>query len=209
MKLLRNVIPATFLLSIALTPVSAETININMFSQNNGSSQGVTVTGSGKGPFSTYTGSVWNNYEPPFAGAVNTGPLVNSSGDTTSVELTSTTSVVSSFSNGQTSLDALKGYLYTNSSTNVAPDFTFTGLDSTLSYDLYIAAQGDKSGQGSTFTIGSDTLTATGTTPGASSYIENTNFVKFENVQADGSGNLEFTWEAGTTTQALNSIQLV
>ncbi|NBC25865.1 MAG: hypothetical protein GVY08_03320 [Bacteroidetes bacterium] len=103
----------------------------------------------------------------------------------------------------------MKGYIYTDTNTTVAPDFTFTGLDSTLSYDLYIAAQGDTSGQGGTFTIGSDTLTATGTTPGASSYIEGTNFVKFENVQADGSGNLEFTWEIGNGFQPLNSIQLV
>jgi len=187
----------------------AQVININ-FVSSNGSNSNVTISGSGLGPAS-YAGTSWNN---PLNSDANGGTttslsdMQDSEGNPTTVDFSFGS--WGSFSYTNTSLDILENYIYQSPSNGSPQSFSFSGLTASGLYDIYFVSQGDSDGQGASYTIGSTTLSTTGSDASASTFVEGQNFVVFSGLQADGSGTISGTWDhLPSEFGATNAIQIV
>lgn len=162
-------------------------------------------------------GTVWNGISPG-AGSFTSGPLVDSTGAATPV----TVSLESFFQYAANERPAafasplLTDFVYqTMLGPNGPPGlFAINNLVPGGTYDLYFYSQnGGYSNTATSFTIGGDTKVATNINPfagGAPSFIENTNYVVFSGLTADGLGTIvgEFNDVAAANNAAFNGIQI-
>jgi hypothetical protein len=76
---------------------------------------------------------------------------------------------------------------------------TLTGLGANTYIDLYIyVGAGHTAGEGGTFTFASTPKTATDEDAVETAYTEGVNYVKFTDLQADGSGTITGSWSAAS-----------
>ena len=114
-------------------------------------------------------------------------------------------------------LDLYEGNIYLDANGEFGPSgpstITFAGLGAGTIVDLYFyIGAGHTSGEGGTITIGSTSFSASDADGVETGYTLGTNYVKFDDVVADGSGNITATWSensgAGQRFTSLAGIQL-
>lgn len=215
---LKSLFTASLAVLLTAPLASAQVININITSGNGNGTAPLTLNGtiaSATVAPATYNGGNWNDL-------VNTPTgmdLIDSEGNATTIDVAFAAGA--NAANGGFSfsyaagLDLLNNYMASNNGFGGEVDpgtITFGGLDSGSQWDIYFISQGDSAGQGSAFTIGATTLETTGSDPAAAAFIDGQNFVVFEDVFANGSGEITATIDdlaAGPNFQVLNGIQLV
>ncbi len=169
------------------------------FSVNNPGSGG--YTGFGAAP---HGGTNWNNWAPgpkwdhnfstpPFTATLTN--LTDSYGFPGEVDLTLELFRPYDVGSSQGGMDAavapaLMSDFFISSNVNDTAALTISGLDPTAIYDLYFYAQnGAYSNAITMFTVGSATKGVTNTV-NASSFIEGENYVRFQSVKPNGSGQI-------------------
>ena len=100
------------------------------------------------------------------------------------------------------------GYIY-NLISNGSQTMSFANLSADASYTLYIYTQGDSvsGGRETSVTDSGTTYTTTPTDATASTFIAGQNYLEITGT-TDGSGNLQFTYQAAVNEADINGIQL-
>jgi hypothetical protein len=194
------------------TAVGQVTINVDF----NGAAGSGTFSGVGAAPDA---GTIWNAVVPP-NNPFTSGPLVDSTGAATAVTVSLTSNYLEYAANERVAAFAptlLTDFVY---QTQLGPNgpasgFAINNLTPGGAYDLYFYSQnGGYSNTATSFTIGSDVKIATNiNTPGGfgpASFIENTNYVVFAGIVADGTGVIagSFNDVAIANNAAFNGLQI-
>ncbi|WOO41585.1 hypothetical protein [Rubellicoccus peritrichatus] len=204
----------TFITTLAATcacvATYAQTYNVNIVAPSNGSNPNVSIADqayNGATPVSpfAYSGSTWNNVNVS-SGSTTASALTDTDGVGSSVEIAWTGSNSWSFDN--TSLDLIDNYSWSNNASNT---ITFSGLGANTQWDIYIVSQGDSATQGGSFTLAGNTQESSGATPSLTDWTEGSNYVRFANISADGSGEIAgtYTFATGGDNAVINGFQLV
>lgn len=97
----------------------------------------------------------------------------------------------------------------------VSNPFVISGLDPHKTYDLYIASSWGNNGGNTSFQTFNPTNTPSPqtadnrTSKNATTWVYGTNFVFFQDIEADASGRIQLTYEGTGTYGILNGFQLV
>ncbi|MEZ7956382.1 MAG: PEP-CTERM sorting domain-containing protein [Rubritalea sp.] len=151
-------------------------------------------------------GTTWNQY----SGADSTGTVVDSSNATTTVGL-DTNFGLTAFDDPVIDLTMLRGSMTEFGKGVDNRTVALSGLENGGVYDIWMVSfrnQGDFNGQAEQYagwwstsnatTSSSDQfIDARGAVNNTSTFVDGYNYVLFENVEADGSGNILFTGTAG------------
>jgi hypothetical protein len=186
------------------------TINVDF----NGAAGSGTYVGVGAAPDA---GTVWNGISPPDI-AFTSGPLVDSTGAPTPVTVSLETYF--EYAANENAADfaraLLTDFVYQTGGlgpNGISSAFAINNLTPGGAYDLYFYAQnGGYSNTETSFTIGATQKNAVNV-PGSSgpdSFIENTNYVKFSGVIADGGGVIvgDFNVDQIANNAAFNGLQI-
>lgn len=188
---------------------SAATTLINLDINNSG---GTTFTGVG-----ALGGGTWNGITPTITGIAATAlKWSDNTNSTITFSMTPVGGNMNGVFNANTGGDLLRDFagLHTNSAGSVTLTLSgFTANQSLASIVLY-GMNGDggsvNPNQNASFTIGATTKTTNAVTP-TSVLTEGVNYVKFDNIQADGTGKLVITWSnptGGSGWSSFNGLQL-
>ena len=192
-----------------LAPVTAATINVDF----NGTETTGTFSGTAVAPDA---GTIWNGFTPTPA-SYTSAPLVNSTGGATPVTVSlETFNVYDGDENPATLKPALmQDFIYQTVLGPGGPPglFAINNLTPGAAYDLYFYSQNSGySNTATSFTIGATTQIATNVPGGGgpATFIQNTNYVLFPGVVADGSGLIlgEFNDVAAANNAAFNGMQI-
>lgn len=200
---------------VALTASMASATLVNIDIDGQGSTTGP-VTYSGAAAIGS-AGDIWNSYavdcttQRPTTPAPS-GTLVNSTGGATSV--TFQLSSVAADIDGFTSNNLLRDVAYIRSSAFNDPGcpdsatITIGGLTPNGNYDLYLYCAVSSTLYGSSFTIGSTTLTQTAGVYDGTLTAER-DYVKFSNVNAGTTGSIAVAWIGSSVAYApLGGVQI-
>ncbi len=97
----------------------------------------------------------------------------------------------------------------------IASPFVISGLDPHKTYDLYLASSwGNKGGNTTFHTVNpantpSPRIANNSTAGNATTWVSDTNFVFFQDLEADGAGRIHLTYQGMGTYGILNGFQLV
>lgn len=212
--------------------VAAAVLNINLMS-NAGPNQNVALNGTSFGPNVTpaaYSGTTFTDVgNPQLVTGLNSQlmDLVDSQGNATAIDVNfAVASGTFDFSSNRTSNPIIQNYFTINNGFGGNandPDpatISLSDLDADTTWDIYFISQGDQIGQGGSFTINGQTLTADASEPTADTFIEGANYVVFTDVQANSRGQITALFDnfggtgggpnlSGTGFGVLNGIQLV
>ncbi len=112
--------------------------------------------------------------------------------------------------NGAPSLDVLmNNYIGTNAVSTAGNTFTFSGLNAGQLYDVYIYTQPAASGRRLGANVGGETKTTNLSVAPSGSFIENQNYLRFQNKITNASGDLTLSYWSGVTFGVVNGIQIV
>lgn len=185
----------TAALWIACPAIDAGMINVNL-----GDNARSTLNGPAGG-----AGTLWNAWR--MAGS----SLQDASGNDTGVNFTAAGD--GPYGDWWCDLELLTGGVF-DSGGGTLP-FVMTGLDPGKTYDLYIASSYGQSGGCASFWISNNTNTPSPQTAdnqiagNATTWVRGTNFVLFQDVEPDASGQINLTYGGVGTYGMLNGFQLV
>ncbi len=200
---LLSLIVAVFTFSTRAAPV----YNVNFTSDNAGGINITPVSGAGEGPFSTYSGTTWNNFafDGFTLGSFATSDILDSEGNTSTVDFSLTSGGFSGgFAFGASVSDPVRNYIFSAN----GGDFNITGLAASTDYQVYVIGQGDVSGQGLDFTLEGENGTSVGTNNSTAGYSLGVNYTVVE-VTSNGSGELSGTWAPVGANAVINGFQIV
>ena len=208
---------ASLALSLSLGQ-AAVVINVDI----NGSSTNTLV---GQGAYSDPGNDVWNGFNLTTvypSGVRSTGLLSDSTGASTGVQLTLTgilrtfnytTYAGGAYATGNAMMDDI---VFTNAddvSLGLNPlgvQFKFSGLTPGAAYTLYLYGDSGISPKTTSWNINSVFKTTTGrSTTFTGAYVEGSDYVVYDSVVADGSGNLSGYFKAGGVDGAMSGVQLI
>jgi hypothetical protein len=190
---------ATFVTETA----SAQTINFNF-------SAGVIQTESSLVGPAGGLGTSWNQY----AGADSTGTVLDSLGATTTVQI-DTNFTLTAVDSATIPLTMLRGSMTDFGKGTDNRNLTISGLDAGGFYNIWLVTIRSQSADGeryagwwsttNTTTSAADQLADSRGNPiNNSTFVQGYNYVLFENVEVDGSGNIVFTGTAGPLLDGSN-----
>lgn len=160
-------------------------------------------------------GTTWNQ----FAGPNSPGTLVDSTGAATTVAITSNFDLPNTFDGTVIALPMLRGSM-TNFGKGVDnTSVTISGLEAGGFYDIWMVTLRNQpfgsngteqyvgwwSTTNGTTSPGNQLVNAVGASINTSSFVAGYNYVLFENVEANGSGNIVFTGVAGPLLNGSNN----
>jgi hypothetical protein len=202
------------LLGSAASSQAALTIG-DIVSVSFGQTGSITVSGAA---FIGAGGDTWNNLNASSGSnvsALGTVGLNKVNGASSGVGLSVSTGNFNGSGTSSTNLDVYEGNIYLDGDNVFGPSgpatITLTGLGVGNFVDLYFyIGAGHTSGEGGTITIGSTSYTATDANGVEEAYTLGTNYVKFDDVETDGSGNIVATWSvaSGQRFSSLAGIQI-
>jgi hypothetical protein len=202
------------LLGSAASSQAALTIG-DIVSVSFGQTGSITVSGAA---FIGAGGDTWNNLNASAGSnvsALGTVGLNKVNGASSGVGLSVSTGNFNGSSPDSDNLDVYEGNIYLDGDNFFGPSgpatITLTGLGVGNFVDLYFyIGAGHTSGEGGTITIGSTSYTATDANGVEEAYTLGTNYVKFDDVETDGSGNIVATWSvaSGQRFSSLAGIQI-
>ena len=182
---------------------SAQLINVNF-------SAGVTQTESSLVGPAGGLGTRWNQY----AGADSTGAVLDSLGATTTVQI-DTNFTLTAVDSATIPLTMLRGSMTDFGKGTDNRNLTISGLDAGGFYNIWLVTIRSQSADGERYAGWWSTTNATtsaadqladsrGNPINNSTFVQGYNYVLFENVEADGSGNIVFTGTAGPLLDGSN-----
>lgn len=189
-------------------------ISINFGANNVGQATptGAAVIGTGSDSWNNLQGNSGSNIS-----SLGTQVLNLTTGTASSVSINLSTGNFNGSGTSSSNLDLYEGNIYLDANGQFGPTgpstITFAGLGAGTIVDLYFyIGAGHTSGEGGSITIGSTTYSASDANVIESGYTLGTNYVKFDDLVADGSGNITATWSAnsgaGQRFTSLAGIQL-
>ena len=207
---------ASLLGSAALSQAAltlGDIISVNFASsETNGNDYGTTTSGAAVAGFG---GDVWNNITGTGVASISSVALNKTTGSASTVGLTINAGTYNGSNSAGTTLDVFKGNIYISNHPlyGTSPNsgiITLTGLGAGQLVDLYLyAGAGHTAGEGAIFNFGSS-KTATDSAVQETAYVENSNYVKYTSLAADGSGTITGTWDVnGTGWSSLAGLQVV
>ncbi len=160
-------------------------------------------------------GNFWNGIEPRTSGSVTVSSLKDTAGNSTALSAT-VSGADGVWGTYAPHIDQMwQEYIYSHNNNIIV---TLTGIPGGA-YDFYIYGQGEGSGHSSVFSIDSDgigtdeygTKTTLGTiAPNLSTYIENSQYVKFTGVVVTAGTSVRISVLPGVSTDTiLNGLQIV
>ncbi len=201
---------------VASQMASAATINVDF----NTTAPTPTYSGTAAAPDG---GTTWNGLATgpkggPLVASITSGALLSSTGGATAITVTlGNFQAYDAASDGQPASFAselMSDFVYQQILGPGGPNSTLSinNLNPAFTYDLYLYAQnGGYNNTATTFTINGVTLIANNDLGPASSFVENTNYVRFTGVAPNGSGMISGTFNdfEPANNAAFNGLQIV
>jgi hypothetical protein len=172
------------------------------------------------GASTTYTGAAvlgtagdfWNGINlstgsPAFLGTTG----LNYSDNTASGITIALSPFHSSFNLGGSSLMGDYAYIYSAGTNNGPVNIILSGFAANSVVNSIILFGGNGNAQNASFTIGAETKTTSDSGPIGVTLTENDEFVRFDNIIADGSGVIQIAWTnptGGSNWSAFNGMQI-
>lgn len=208
MTIMKSLFRSTLVLLCSASLAPAATTLINLDLNYNGSS-----TYSGAGALGT-AGDQWTAINRTTSGGIAATSLKYSDG--TASGITFSLSNSHGVFNAGTAGALLQDFVYLHTSSSNTATITLSGftanqsLASIVLYGMNGDAGGTNPNQNASFTIGGVTK-STNATSVTSTLAENVNYVRFDNIQANGSGNVVITWTnpaGGSNWSTFNGLQI-
>lgn len=185
-------------------------ISINFAANGQTTASGAAVIGTGSDTWNNLQGNAGSNVS-----GLGTQALSLTSGSTSSASLEVSTGYFNGSATNPSNIDLYEGNIYLDSQGQFGPSgpstITFSGLGAGTIVDLYFyIGAGHTSGEGGAITIGSTSFSANDANVIESAFTLGTNYVKFDDIVADNSGNITATWSvsSGQRFTSLAGIQL-